>query len=72
MPLRRYRGIFEPADLDLLQRVFDRLCNERHLGKRDKEQREALAQEVVTVFEIGVTNEAELRQALSRHHKTPK
>ncbi|RVA56333.1 RNA-binding protein [Mesorhizobium sp. M7A.F.Ca.US.001.01.1.1] len=32
--LPRYIGIFEPADLDLLQRVFDQLCRERRLRKK--------------------------------------
>ncbi|TIT26429.1 MAG: RNA-binding protein, partial [Mesorhizobium sp.] len=34
MPLSRYRGIFEPADLDLLQRVFDQVRIERRLGQK--------------------------------------
>ncbi|ADV15235.1 RNA-binding protein snRNP (plasmid) [Mesorhizobium ciceri biovar biserrulae WSM1271] len=45
MPLQRYGEIFEPIDLDLLQRVFDQLCIERRLAQKDKEQREDLAAE---------------------------
>ncbi|CDX22459.1 hypothetical protein MPLB_2410006 [Mesorhizobium sp. ORS 3324] len=36
MPLSRYGGVYTPADLDLLQRVFDRLCGERRLAKKDR------------------------------------
>ncbi|WP_167484192.1 RNA-binding protein [Mesorhizobium tamadayense] len=69
MPLTRYSGIFEPADLDLLQRVFDQLCKERRLSQKDREQRQALAEEVVVVFQDGAMNEAELWQALSKRRK---
>ncbi|WP_292106349.1 RNA-binding protein [Mesorhizobium sp.] len=53
----------------MLQRVFEQLCRERRLAQKDKEQREALAEEVVTVFQNGVMNEAELWQALSKRRK---
>ncbi|MDG4881927.1 RNA-binding protein [Mesorhizobium sp. WSM4884] len=43
MSLSRYCGVYWPADLDMLQRVFDRLCDERRLAKKDREQREFLA-----------------------------
>lgn len=69
MPLTRYSGISEPADLDLLQRVFDLLCKERRLAQKDREQREALAEEVVIVFQNGVITEAELMKALSKRRK---
>ena len=66
MPLRRYGGVFETADLDLLQRVFDELCIERRLAQKDKEQREDLAEEIVGVFQNGITDETDLLQALSK------
>ena len=66
MPLSRYDGIFEPDDLRLLQRVFDQLCDERHLTREDNEAREALAEEIIGAFRRGVTDEAELRRAISQ------
>ncbi|CAN7720416.1 RNA-binding protein [Mesorhizobium sp. LjNodule214] len=69
MALTRYSGVFEPADLDLLQRVFDQLCRERRLAQKDREQREALAEEVVIIFQNGVMNEAELWQSLSKRRR---
>lgn len=64
--MRRYSGVFEPADLDLLQRVFDQLCNESRLAQKDMEQKEALAEEIVNVFQNGITDETDLLQALSK------
>ena len=70
MPLSRYGWTFEPCDLDLLQQVFDRLCDERRLTQKDRNQREALAEEVIRVFQSGIRDEAELRRALSQPGKT--
>jgi hypothetical protein len=53
MPLSRYSGVFEPDDLALLQRVFDWLCKERRLARKDREQREALAAEIIGQFDNG-------------------
>ena len=69
MPLSRYSGVFEPADLELLQRVFDRLCKESRLALKDKEQRLELAAEIVDVFKHGIDDEAELLQAMSKRRK---
>ncbi|RVD16284.1 RNA-binding protein [Mesorhizobium sp. M4B.F.Ca.ET.215.01.1.1] len=66
MPLSHYSGVFEPADLDLLQRVFDQLCVELRLAQQDKEQREDLAADIVSVFRNGLTDEGELLQAVSK------
>lgn len=60
MPLQRYRGMFEPDDLELIQRVFDQLCSERALKLSDQERREALAWEVVITFQNGAADEADL------------
>jgi hypothetical protein len=69
MPFSRYGGTVEPADLDLFQRVFDQLCKERRLAKKDKEQREVLAEEIVSLFQKGIMDESELRQTLSKLRK---
>ena len=69
MPLSRYRGVFEPADLELLQRVFDRLCKERRLALKNKVQRLELAAEIVAAFKHGIDDEAQLLQAVSKRRK---
>jgi hypothetical protein len=69
MPLQRYSGVFDTADLDLLQRVFDQLCNERRLAQKDKEQREDLAEEIVRAFRSGIMDEADLLQAISKRRR---
>ncbi|WP_189521684.1 MULTISPECIES: hypothetical protein [unclassified Mesorhizobium] len=51
--------------MDLLQRVFDQVCIERRLGQKDKEQREDLAAELVSVYRNGIMDEGELLQAPS-------
>jgi len=71
MPLAGYSGVFEPADVGLLQRVFDRLCAERRLAQKDREQREVLAREVICHFQGGVTDEAELWRALTKRSRSP-
>ncbi|TIV96157.1 MAG: RNA-binding protein, partial [Mesorhizobium sp.] len=45
MSVSRCSGFYWPADLDMLQRVFNRVCDERHLAMEDREQRECLARE---------------------------
>ena len=69
MSLSRCSGIYGPAELDMLQRVFDRLCDERRLAKKDREQREYLAAEVFQVFDDGTRDEAELLRALSKRRR---
>ena len=66
MSLSRNSGVYEPADLDLLQRVFDRLSKERRLALKDKDQRESLAAQVFEAFDNGLTDETELWRSLSR------
>ncbi|WP_190234341.1 RNA-binding protein [Mesorhizobium sp. M4A.F.Ca.ET.050.02.1.1] len=65
MSLSNEGGVYEPADLDMLQRVFDRLCAERRLALKDREQREALAREVIRLFLDGMTEEDALWRTLS-------
>ncbi|TIV34238.1 MAG: hypothetical protein E5V96_27700 [Mesorhizobium sp.] len=69
MSLSRYRGIYWPAELDMLQRVFDQLCNECRLAKKDREQREYLAREVFQGFDDGITDEADLLRAISTRRR---
>ena len=66
MPLSRYNDMFEPDDLGVMQRVFDAVCKQRRLA--DKDQREALAADIVREFKHGL-GEAELLQAMSKRHK---
>ncbi|WP_287331830.1 hypothetical protein [Mesorhizobium sp.] len=71
MSLSRCSGVYWPADLDILQRVFDRLCNERRLAKKDREQREYLAMELFQVFDDGITDEIDLLRSLSKRRSAP-
>lgn len=64
MPFANHSGIFVPSDIAILQKVFDRLCDERRLGPEDKERRDDLAGEILRAFQRGVTDEAELEAAL--------
>ncbi|WP_292299244.1 hypothetical protein [Mesorhizobium sp.] len=65
----RYSGVYEPADLAMLQQVFDQLCEERRLAKKDREQREFLAMELFQVCDDGTHDEADLLRALSKHRR---
>lgn len=65
MPLHRYSGAFDPSELDLLQRVFDKLCEKRLLRKEDDEQKEFLAVEIMSAFRNGITDEDDLLRTLS-------
>lgn len=69
MPLSSYGAVYQPADLDLLQRVFDRLCGECRLALKDREKREQLAAEVIHLFDDGVTEEADLVRTVSQRHR---
>jgi hypothetical protein len=66
MPLTNCSTIFEPADLAIMQRVFDQLCRERHLALNDQDQREWLALQVVETFANGIVDETELWQTFSK------
>ncbi|MGX5827980.1 hypothetical protein [Mesorhizobium sp. 43Arga] len=66
MPFEKYSSIFTPVDLEILQRVFDRLCEERRLAPKDKDQRNFLASEVMEAFGNGFTDETELWQSFSK------
>ncbi|TPK61139.1 hypothetical protein FKO01_59790 [Mesorhizobium sp. B2-3-3] len=69
MSLSHCSGVYCPADLEMLQRVFNRLCHERRLAKKDREQRKYLAAEVFRVFEDGIQEEADLLRALSKRRR---
>ncbi|WP_292519310.1 RNA-binding protein [Mesorhizobium sp.] len=66
MPFAKYSSIFTPADLEIIQRVFDQLCIERRLALKDGDQRKMLAAEVMEAFENGFTDETALWQSLSK------
>ncbi|WP_207770971.1 hypothetical protein [Kumtagia ephedrae] len=69
MPFTRYFGVFNPTDLAIIQKVFNQLCEERRLAQKDRDEREALAAEVVRVFQYGITAEGDLWQSVSRRRK---
>lgn len=66
MTFSKFSSVFTSTDLDLLQKVFDQLCQERRVALKDRDQRERLACEVIEAFENGFTDETELWQALSK------
>ena len=69
MPFLQYQGRFDPADLELMRRVFDTVCNERRIAQKDKEQRDDLAAEIIRVFNDGATDEADLLKGVSRRRR---
>jgi len=52
LPLSRFVGTFEPEELTILQRVFDRIAAERGIVPKSPEG-EALAAEIVRLRVIG-------------------
>ncbi|MER8433665.1 RNA-binding protein [Mesorhizobium caraganae] len=70
MPFTKYSSIFLPADLETMRKIFELLCQERHLALNDAGQREDLASEVMDAFQNGFTDEATLWEALSKR-RTP-
>ena len=71
MPVRQKAqdaGIFEPAELEFLARVFDRLKYQEQTA----EEREALASRILANFMAGIQDEEELvslsRLPLGRSH----
>ncbi|RWE72724.1 MAG: hypothetical protein EOS63_29790 [Mesorhizobium sp.] len=71
MPVRQKAqdaGIFEPAQLEFVARVFDRLKTEEQTA----DEREALASRILANFMAGIEDEEELvslsRLALGRTH----
>ncbi|AZO15403.1 hypothetical protein EJ069_12125 [Mesorhizobium sp. M2A.F.Ca.ET.043.05.1.1] len=71
MPVRQKAqdaGILEPAELEFLARVFDRLKTEEQTA----DEREALASRILANFMAGIEDEEELvslsRLALGRSH----
>ncbi|MFI0849302.1 RNA-binding protein [Mesorhizobium sp. IMUNJ 23232] len=69
MAFSDYTGMLTPTDLALVQRVFDRLCDERRLAQKDRDQREELAAEIIRVFQKGATDEADLWRSLSKRRR---
>ena len=64
MPFSRYHGVFNPADLDVLSRVFLRICIDRGLTD-DKSATEELAVRLVSLRNAGINDEAELLAAVA-------
>jgi hypothetical protein len=65
MPIRRKAteaGVFQPADLGMLSRVFDATAV---LGETE-EEREVRAAKILRHFEEGMTDEATLRSLVKR------
>ena len=72
MPFTEYKHLFEASDLTLMQKAFDRLCVERRLAAKDKDQREELAAEVVRTFQQGAASEDDLWRTLSKRRSESK
>ena len=70
MPLSRYTGVFEPDELIILQRVFDRLTRERGIIPKSDEG-DALAAEIVRLRGLGLQGERKLLRALRRMPSEP-
>jgi hypothetical protein len=66
MPLKPYSGMFEPEDLTLLKRVFDRVSKKWGLSPNDTQKADKLAAEIVLLFSQGVRTEAALLQGLAQ------
>lgn len=63
---KRHSG-FYPSDLQLCQRVFDRVCSERKLDPMSRElDVQQLAATVFSLFESGCCNETELLESFRR------
>ncbi|MGX5830198.1 RNA-binding protein [Mesorhizobium sp. 43Arga] len=69
MALSKFISFFTSEDLNILQKVFNQLCQERRLALKDKDQRDQLAREIMEAFEDGLTDEAKLWQSLSKRRK---
>jgi hypothetical protein len=54
------------TDLEIMQKVFEQLCQERRLAIKDSDQRTRLAAEVMEAFKNGFTDEDGLWQSLSK------
>jgi hypothetical protein len=63
-------GVFEPEELDILQRVFDQVCRERKYN-RESEEAEAIAATMIVLFQTGVLTEHELLTAIDRGEDLP-
>nr|WIE90383.1 hypothetical protein P9270_022940 [Mesorhizobium sp. WSM4875] len=71
MAFTKHSGIFTPVELELLQKVFDQLCNDRRLALKDGDQGEQLASDVLEAFQNGFSAEAELLQSLAERRTAP-
>ena len=63
-------GVFEPEQLEILQRVFDQACIDRGHSRVGIEA-ENLAAVIMGLFHIGIMTEADLHVALNKQDKRP-
>ncbi len=61
----RYADALKPADLHLLQRVFDRICRERGLSHGSAEA-EIMAANLVLLWQTGQRDEDTLRRSAGK------
>ena len=62
-------GVFEPQDLDILQRVFDQVCRERECDPESLEG-EAIAKTIIGLFRSGTQTERDLLVAIDLDRKS--
>ena len=60
-----YGGVLQPEELEILQRVFDRICRDRKCPP-ESEEAEDLAATIIVLFQNGVLTEHELVAELDR------
>jgi hypothetical protein len=63
------QGIFQPEELNILQRVFDQMCIERGCLP-DSKDGEALAMELVALFQNGIMTENDLFGAVEGNRRS--
>lgn len=61
-------GIGYPEDLSLLNRIFDRFCADYEI-KIGGPEAEKIAQATMSLFQAGISNEAEIRASLEEFHR---
>ena len=71
MPLSRYKSQFYPADLAILQKVFDSVSKARGIAP-DGDDAVALAVAIVGLRKSGLDEEEELIAVLSRRSRPKK
>jgi hypothetical protein len=70
MPRAASHGVFEPEQLEILQRVFDQACIDRGHSRVGIDA-ENLAATIMHLFHTGIVSEADLHVALKKLDKRP-